>query len=187
VSQLWTIVSSPDPAVRNRSLDAFCKQAAGEELAAEAQELDQLRHSIPNLYERVRTLFFLYAIYRFYMPGKAAAASDAAKIPFDGYEKLLDRRYEEADPGEALGALRARRTESLRWLASLDPQALRATSRLPQGGALGGLDLLAAWVCHDRLHLAQLGATLARQWATAWPSLRVGYAGPIPYEPTGRT
>jgi hypothetical protein len=96
VSQLWTIVSSPDPAVRNRSLDAFCKQAAGEELAAEAQELDRLRHSIPNLYERVRTLFFLYAIYRFYMPGKAAAASDAAKIPFDGYEKLLDRRYEEA-------------------------------------------------------------------------------------------
>jgi len=107
--------------------------------------------------------------------------------PIDPERWAVDRRYEEADPGEALGALRARRTESLRWLASLDSQALRATSRLPQGGALGGLDLLAAWVCHDRLHLAQLGATLARQWATAWPSLRVGYAGPIPYEPTGRT
>ena len=50
-------------------------------------------------------------------------------------------------------------------------------------GPLSGLDLLAAWVAHDRLHLAQLTATLARGWADRWAPLRTEYAGPIPYTP----
>jgi len=37
-------------------------------------------------------------------------------------------------------------------------------------------------VAHDRLHLAQLAATLARTWANRWAPLRSEYAGPIPYE-----
>jgi hypothetical protein len=43
--------------------------------------------------------------------------------------------------------------------------------------------MLAAWVAHDRLHLAQLASTLARIWALRWAPLRVEYAGPIPYPP----
>ena len=38
----------------------------------------------------------------------------------------------------------------------------------PDGGRLSGLDLLAAWVTHDRLHLHQLAGTLARSWANRW-------------------
>jgi len=36
-------------------------------------------------------------------------------------------------------------------------------------------------VTHDRLHLAQLAATLARLGARRWTPLRAEYAGPIPY------
>ena len=49
------------------------------------------------------------------------------------------------------------------------------------GGRLSGLDLLVAWVAHDRLHLCQLAGTLARLWANHWTPLRAEYAGPIPY------
>ena len=56
----------------------------------------------------------------------------------------------------------------------------------PDGGRLSGLDLLAAWVTHDRLHLHQLAGTLARSWANRWAPLHADYAGPIPYgEPVG--
>ncbi|HXD96773.1 MAG TPA: hypothetical protein VN646_09545 [Candidatus Acidoferrum sp.] len=61
------------------------------------------------------------------------------------------------------------------------PARLGGAAERPGGGALSGLDLLAAWVAHDRLHLAQLAATLARGWADRWAPLRVDYAGPIPY------
>lgn len=97
MSALWTIITAADPAIRNRSLDAFCRTATAEELLAEAADLEKLRRSSTNLYERVRALFFLYAIHRFHLPGRlASVTSSRALIPFSGYEKLLTRRYEEA-------------------------------------------------------------------------------------------
>jgi hypothetical protein len=65
----------------------------------------------------------------------------------------------------------------------LDMLATAAPSRLttavappPRAGELSGLDIVTAWVEHDRLHLTQLGATLARLWASRWapcaPSMR---------------
>ncbi len=102
VSELWTIIQASDPAIRNRSLDAFCREATADRLAAEAAELEKLRHVCSNLYERVRALFFLYAIHRFHLPARMATSSgpangsSRASIPFNGYEMLLSRRYEEA-------------------------------------------------------------------------------------------
>ena len=92
-----------------------------------------------------------------------------------------ERRYRDADGAQALAAFAARRAASLDFLASVTAERLhRAVSR--QGsGALSGLDLLAAWVTHDRLHLVQLAATLARLGARRWSPLRADYAGPIPY------
>ena len=46
-----------------------------------------------------------------------------------------------------------------------------------------GLDLAAAWVTHDGLHVAQLVSTLARTRADRWQDLRTEYAGPLPYAP----
>ena len=79
----------------NRSLDAFCREASAAQLLAEVKELEAHRRTSENLYERVRALFFLYAIYRFHLPAKSANCS-SVHIPFIGYEKLLHRRYEEA-------------------------------------------------------------------------------------------
>ncbi len=95
MSELITIITSPDPAVRNRSLDAFAASASAEALLAECAALDRFRRHSDNLYARVRALFFLYAIYRFHLPAKAALP-DAGLIPFDGYTSLLQRRFEEA-------------------------------------------------------------------------------------------
>ena len=66
-------------------------------------------------------------------------------------------------------------------MSGVTPERLARAIDHPGAGRLSGLDLLAAWVAHDRLHLAQLAATLARTWTTRWASLRTDYAGPIPY------
>src|SRR5664280_892385 len=80
---------------RDRSLDALCRDLSLEELLAECQALDRFRRTSDNLYERVRALFFLYAIHRFHIPLRPAAGAPAP-IPFAGYCNLLKRRFEEA-------------------------------------------------------------------------------------------
>jgi len=74
-----------------------------------------------------------------------------------------ERGYIDADLVAAQAELERRRAASLEYLASIDPDALSASVTLGSLGDLSGLDLLAAWVAHDRLHLAQLAATLANQ------------------------
>src|SRR5512142_1408792 len=93
-SCLIEILTSSDPAIRNRSLDAFCRTAPLEQLQCELAALEDFRRDCPNLYERVRALFFLYAIHRFHLPLKGVP--EAGRIPFAGYEDLLNRRFEEA-------------------------------------------------------------------------------------------
>src|SRR5262249_49119488 len=78
--------------------------------------------------------------------------------------KAVARRYREAAGPRALAMSREHRAASLAFLEALDPDRLVAAVPRPSGGALSGLDLLAAWVTHDRLHIAQLAATLARTW-----------------------
>src|SRR5215218_1436853 len=94
-SRLVQIVTATDPAVRNQPLDAVCRSAALEQLLAECTALDEFRRGSENLYERVRALFFLYAIHRFYIP-RIPHLNQRGLIPFHGYEHLLQRRFEEA-------------------------------------------------------------------------------------------
>ncbi len=93
--QLVQIITSPDAAVRNQSLDAFCRAASLAELLAEANELQVFRRHSDNLYERVRALLFLYAIHRFHLPLKPDVHARSL-IPFHGHVHLLQRRFEEA-------------------------------------------------------------------------------------------
>ena len=94
-----------------------------------------------------------------------------------------ERGYREASLPDVLEALRSRRRASLDMLASVAPDTLAGSRPHPRLGRLSGLDLLAAWVAHDRIHLAQLAGTLARIWALRWADHRTAYAGPIPYPP----
>jgi len=93
--QLVKIVTGADPAVRNQSLDPICGPASLRELLQACAELDTFRRESENLYERVRALFFLYAIHRFYLPPKSGIKANG-HIPFKGYTHLLQRRFEEA-------------------------------------------------------------------------------------------
>ncbi len=92
---LLDLITSPDADVRDRSLDEVCAAASLGELLAEGAALDAFRRTSANLYERVRALFFLYAIHRFHLPAKAELTTSGL-IPFPGYEHLLERRFEEA-------------------------------------------------------------------------------------------
>ena len=96
---LLSIISAVDPALRNQSLDKICSGLEVEQLLQECAALDAFRRRSENLYEKVRALFFLYAIYRFHIPAKLSHATrntQHALIPFKGYEHLLRRRFEEA-------------------------------------------------------------------------------------------
>ena len=95
MSELVNIITATDPSVRNRSLDGFCRAATLEKLIQECAALDHFRRTSQNLYERVRALFFLYAIYRFHLPVKAGINQEGL-VPFHGYTNLLKRRFEEA-------------------------------------------------------------------------------------------
>ncbi|MGA3322982.1 MAG: UTP--glucose-1-phosphate uridylyltransferase [Terriglobia bacterium] len=95
MSLLTEVITARDPETRNRSLDALCRAATLEELLLECEALDRFRRSSDNLYERVRALFFLYAIHRFHISTRKLAASHAL-LPFAGYTNLLKRRFEEA-------------------------------------------------------------------------------------------
>jgi hypothetical protein len=92
---LVEILTAIDPAVRNRALDTFCSAATLADLQHECVELEAFRHSSRNLYERVRALFFLYAIHRFHVPAKLQHPTTGL-IPYEGYAHLLQRRFEEA-------------------------------------------------------------------------------------------
>ena len=95
MSELIQIITASDPTVRNRPLDEFCRAATLATLLQECAALDEFRRVNQNLYERVRALFFLYAIYRFHLPTKAGLPTGGL-VPFNGYTNLLKRRFEEA-------------------------------------------------------------------------------------------
>lgn len=106
-----------------------------------------------------------------------------AFVPIDPERWATERRYLDDDGPRALRAFRQRREASLTLLGAITSARLTRVVEHPRSGGLSGLDILAAWVEHDRLHLTQLAATLARLWATRWVPLQTDYAGPIPYAP----
>src|SRR5574340_1813320 len=95
MSELVRIITAADAAGRDRSLDAFARASSLPCLLAECQALDGFRRASDNLYERVRALFFLYAIHRFHVPAAPGVRLDGV-LPFSGYTHLLKRRFEEA-------------------------------------------------------------------------------------------
>jgi hypothetical protein len=105
-----------------------------------------------------------------------------AFVPIDPEKWAVARRYRADDPHAALALLKQRRVENLAFLATVDAKRLATEVELRGAGRLSGLDLIAAWVTHDRLHVTQLVATLARLGADRWAPLRAEYAGPIPYK-----
>jgi hypothetical protein len=95
MSQLCAIIIADDAQLRDTALESVCGNASYQTLLTEITALEEFRQQRTNLYERVRALFFLYAIHRFYLPAHYPAAH-ATHVPYDGYVHLLNRRFEEA-------------------------------------------------------------------------------------------
>jgi len=91
--------------------------------------------------------------------------------PIDPERWVVERGYAADDSRAAVMSLKQRRRDNLAFLSVLDAGSLTHVVDQPRLGRMSGLDLLAAWVTHDRLHLAQLTATLARLGARRWPTL----------------
>src|SRR5262245_33556125 len=92
---LTDIIRSTDPRVRDFPLAAACARLRYAELCAERDRLDAFRRDCGNLYERVRALFFLYAINRYHLPARSELPT-SGRIPYAGVERLLGRRFDEA-------------------------------------------------------------------------------------------
>ena len=117
-------ILSDDPTVRHRSFEGLCAGMAPDVLREACEELERFRNSSTNLYERVRACLFLYAAHRFHLQ-EAAAWAASGTISYDGYQDLLERRFEEAiarfraavaDEGPS-GALMSALAEAYRHLA----------------------------------------------------------------------
>src|SRR5260370_26642299 len=121
MSDLVGMITAQEPDRRTQSLEALCSRLSLNELLRECAALDSFRRRSDNLYERVRALFFLYAIHRFHLPPALDHGSPSTLhtprtlIPFRAYELLLQRRFEEAidqllitqqarGPGEAISS-----------------------------------------------------------------------------------
>lgn len=94
--KLVQIITATDPAVRDQSVERVCRAFGPTELVEECAALEAFRHDSENLYEKVRALFFLYAICRFVIPPLLPSGMSGGRIPYDGYEHFLQRRFEEA-------------------------------------------------------------------------------------------
>lgn len=91
------IIESTDPEIVNRSLQSIVSGMDAEALIDVCQTLDAYRRSEPNLYRRVRSLFFLSAIHRYHLPPLLARDNaDAGLIPAEGHEHLMARRFLES-------------------------------------------------------------------------------------------
>jgi hypothetical protein len=93
--RLRSLITSSDPAERDRPLEALCRQTPPGRLLEECQDLERFRLECDNLYQRVRALFFLYALYRFHLPA-SGGLPPSGRIPVPAYECLLRRRFDEA-------------------------------------------------------------------------------------------
>jgi hypothetical protein len=95
MTRLRDVILSGDPAVRNQALETLCRTAPLADLLPECADLDRFRRGCANLYQRVRALFFLYALDRFHLPARPELPRRGL-IPFEGHHRLLVRRFEEA-------------------------------------------------------------------------------------------
>lgn len=93
-AMIETIVSMDDTA-RHRGLGELCSGLDQQQLLNAAGDLDRFWRDAPNLYHRVRAMFFLSAIYRYEIPRRLEAHS-AGLIPHVAHEHMLSRRFVEA-------------------------------------------------------------------------------------------
>ncbi len=88
-------ITSADVSKRDRSFFEISRQLPTKQLLQLLRELDDFRKTTPNLYDKVRAIQFLYAGFRFFL-SESKEIPQTGKIPYNGFEDLLARRFEQA-------------------------------------------------------------------------------------------
>src|SRR5579875_3449343 len=88
-------ITSAEVSKRNRSFFEISRQLSAKELLTALRELDDFRKTTPSLYDKVRAIQFLYAGFRFIL-AESKEIPQTGKIPYNGFEDLLARRFEQA-------------------------------------------------------------------------------------------
>ncbi|HUJ43030.1 MAG TPA: UTP--glucose-1-phosphate uridylyltransferase [Opitutaceae bacterium] len=92
------IIEAAVPAVRDLAIERWCADQPAAALLAVCAELETYRCRETNLYKRVRALFFLAAIHRYHLPARPEFPR-TGRVPYDGFSRMLERRFEEAISG----------------------------------------------------------------------------------------
>ena len=75
--------------------EKLCRASDRVGLERMALDLEDYRQHAKNFYHRVRSIFFLEALHRYFLPPHYPADAGGS-IPFEGHEHCLARRFEEA-------------------------------------------------------------------------------------------
>ena len=75
--------------------EKLCRASDRAGLERMAGELEDYRQHATNFYHRVRSIFFLEALHRYFLPPHYPADAGGS-IPFEGHKHCLARRFEEA-------------------------------------------------------------------------------------------
>ena len=94
MSRLIEIITSSDKTERDTPLEEAVQDMSFEDLTLECESLDEFRRTRESLYEKVRALFFLFAIHRFYLP-KHYTKNQVGLLSFEANQLVLNRRFEE--------------------------------------------------------------------------------------------
>jgi hypothetical protein len=96
-------------------------------------------------------------------------------------EWVIERGYNEMDPGAVFLDFSRERADSCVWLNTLAPADLDRAISHPKLGTMRAGDFIAAWRVHDLLHLRQLATAMAILTARRLSDWKVDYAGAIPW------
>jgi len=94
-STLIDLITAESIERRDQSLFEACDALSVEQLLRECDALEAFWKRTDNLYERVRALFFLYAIHRFILPERVGEAR-TGRIPHAAHTRMLNRHFAEA-------------------------------------------------------------------------------------------
>ena len=100
--------------------------------------------------------------------------------PNDPEGWAVERRYNEADPGEALERFIAERRKSVAWLRGLGSPDWSQAYRHPKFGPIRAGDILVSWAGHDALHLRQIAKRMFQMAGRDGGEFTTDYAGDWP-------
>ena len=112
---------------------------------------------------------------------QSAIAGQEITKPIAPHVWVVERRYNEMDPGAVFLDFSRERADSCVWLNTLEPQDLDRSIPHARRGTIRAGDFIAAWRVHDLLHLRQLSTAMAILTARRLSDWKVDYAGAIPW------